>query len=47
MEYLTRTPGEYILRMDVRNVNVTLTFILIVIGNLVNLQRRRRSREET
>jgi len=47
MEYLTRTPGEYILRMDVRNVNVILTFILIAIGNIVNLQRRRRSREAT
>jgi hypothetical protein len=41
-EYLTKTVGgEYVLRMDVRGVNVTLTFVLIALTNIAMIQSRR------
>jgi hypothetical protein len=46
-EFLTKTPGEYILRMDVRNMNVTLTFVLIALTNIAILQSRRKKVEAT
>jgi hypothetical protein len=46
-EYMVKEPGEYVLRMDIRNVNVTLTFILIAIGNIAMLQARRKKMEAT
>jgi hypothetical protein len=45
-EYLSGTGGEFLTRMDVRDINVTVTFVLIALTNIAAFQAIRSRRKK-